>query len=67
MVEATSFEKSAKGRVYKISKSVNDEHSFNSKHLLCFDQTRILASTPYYSSDVISEVLEIEKYPNNFN
>jgi hypothetical protein len=50
-----------------ISKSVIVEHSFKSKHLICFDKTRILASAPYYSSHVIREALEIEKHPNNFN
>jgi hypothetical protein len=44
-----------------ISKSAIVEHSFNSKHLICFEKTRILASTPYYSSRVIHEALEIEK------
>jgi hypothetical protein len=34
----------------RISKSTISEHSFNSKHLIFFDQTKILASTPHYSS-----------------
>jgi hypothetical protein len=51
----------------RISKSVIVEHSFNSKHLIFFDQTKILASTPHYSSRLIREALEIEKHPNNFN
>jgi hypothetical protein len=51
----------------RISKSTILEHSFNSKHLICFDQTKILASTPHYSSRLIKESLEIQKHPNNFN
>jgi predicted GIY-YIG superfamily endonuclease len=50
-----------------ISKSVIVEHSHKSKHLICFDQTKILASTPYYTSHIIREALEIEKHPDNFN
>jgi hypothetical protein len=50
-----------------ISKSTIAEHSHTSKHLICFDQAKILASTPYYSSRIIHEALEIEKHPNNFN
>ena len=44
-----------------ISKSTIVEYSFNAKHLICFDKTRTLASTPHYSSRVIREALEIEK------
>jgi hypothetical protein len=51
----------------QISKSTIVEHSFNSKHLICFDQTKILASSPHHSSHTIRESLEIEKHPNNFN
>jgi hypothetical protein len=51
----------------RISKSTIAKHSFKSKHLICFDQTKILASTPYYSSCIIREALEIEKHPNIFN
>jgi len=50
-----------------ISKSTIAEHSQNSKHLIYFDQAKILASTPYYSSCTIREALETEKHPNNFN
>jgi len=50
-----------------LSKSVIIEHSFKSKHLICFDKTKILALAPYYSSHVIREALEIEQHPNNFN
>jgi hypothetical protein len=50
-----------------ISKSTIVEHYFKSKHLFFFDQTKILASTPYHSSRVIQEAPEIEKHPNNFN
>ena len=50
-----------------ISKSPIHEHSHNSKHLVCFDQTKILVSIPFYSSQIIREVLEIEKHPHNFN
>jgi hypothetical protein len=48
-----------------ISKSTIAKHSHNSKHLICFDKTKILASTPFYPSCIIREVLEIEKHPNN--
>jgi hypothetical protein len=51
----------------RISKSAIVEHSFKSKHLIFFDQTKILAPTPHYSSHLIREALEIEKHPNNFN
>jgi len=50
-----------------ISKSPIHEHSHDSKHLVCFDQTKILVSIPFYSSRIIREVLEIEKHPHNFN
>jgi hypothetical protein len=50
----------------RISKSTIVEHSHNSKHLIFFDQTKILASAPHYSSHLIWEALEIEKHPNNF-
>jgi hypothetical protein len=50
-----------------ISKSTIVEHSFNSKHLIHFEETIILTSTTYYSSQVIHKILEIEKHPNNFN
>ena len=43
------------------------ENSLNSKHHICFDQTKILASTSHYSSRLIREAIEIEKHPNNFN
>jgi len=43
------------------------EHSFKFKHLICFDQTKILASTPYYTSCIIREAFEIEKHHDNFN
>jgi hypothetical protein len=36
-----------------ISKSVIVEHSHNSKHLICFDKTKILASAPFYPSRII--------------
>jgi len=51
----------------RISKSAIAEHSFNSKHLTCFDQSRLLASTSHYLSKLIREALEIEKNANNFN
>jgi hypothetical protein len=51
----------------QISKSTIIKHSFKSKHLIFFDQTKILAPTPHYSSRLIREALEIEKHPNNFN
>jgi hypothetical protein len=50
-----------------ITKSVISKHLFKSKHLIFFDQTKISTSTPYHSSRLIQEVLEIEKHPNNFN
>jgi hypothetical protein len=50
-----------------ISKSTVVEHSHKSKHLICFEKTKILASTSFYSSRIIREDLEIEKHPNNFN
>ena len=40
------------------------EHSFKSKHHICFDQTKILASTSHYSSRLIREAIKIEKNPN---
>jgi hypothetical protein len=49
-----------------ISKSSIVEYS-NSKHLIFFDKTKIVASTPLYSSRLIREALEIKKHPNNFN
>ena len=42
-------------------------NSFKSKHHICFDQTKILASTSHYSSRLIREASEIEKHHNNFN
>jgi hypothetical protein len=50
-----------------ISKLAILKHSHNSKNLICFDQAIILAPTPYYSSRIIQEALEIEKHYNNFN
>jgi hypothetical protein len=50
-----------------ISKSVIVEHSFKYKHLIFFDQTKMLASTPYHTSCVIREALEIKKHLDNFN
>jgi hypothetical protein len=43
------------------------KQSHNYKHLRFLDQTKFLASTPFYSSRIIREVLEIEKRPQNFN
>jgi hypothetical protein len=43
----------------RISKYAIAEHSAKSKNLICFDQTKILASSPHYSSHL--------KHPNNFN
>jgi predicted GIY-YIG superfamily endonuclease len=51
----------------QISKSAIAEHSFNSKHLICFDQTKILAFASHYSSHIIREALKIEKHPKNFS
>jgi hypothetical protein len=51
----------------RIFKSPIVEHSFKSKHLIFFDQTKIISLAPYYSSWLIQEALEIEKNPNNFN
>jgi hypothetical protein len=51
----------------RITKSAIVQHSFKSKHLICFDQTKILASTPHYPSRIIREALEIEKHLDNFN
>ena len=51
----------------QVNKSAIVEHSFKSKHHICFDQTKILASTSHYSSRLIREAIEIEKHPNNFN
>jgi hypothetical protein len=51
----------------RISKSIISKLSFKSKHLICFYQTKILASTPYYFSRLIEEYLELEKHLNNFN
>jgi hypothetical protein len=63
----SGFKRSADTTHNHISKSTIVEHSFNSKHLICFDQTKILASAPYYTSRIIREALEIEKHPDNFN
>ena len=43
------------------------EHSYNSKHLICFDQEKILVCAPFYSTWIIREALKIEKHTNNFN
>jgi hypothetical protein len=51
----------------RISKLVIVEHFFKFKHLIFFDQTKIIASIAYYASCPIREALEIEKHPNNFN
>lgn len=51
----------------RTSKLVIVEHFFNSKHLICFDQTKILASAPHYTSHIFREALEIEKHLDNFN
>jgi hypothetical protein len=50
-----------------ISKSSIIEHSHNSKHIFSFDKTKILDSTPSYSSQIIHEALQIEKHSNNYN
>jgi hypothetical protein len=50
-----------------ISKSTITKHSHNFKHLIFFEQTKILASTPYHFSWIIHEALEIEKHSNNFS
>jgi len=51
----------------QISKLAIIEHSFTSKHLIFFDEKKILALTPHYSSCLIREAIEIKKHPNNFN
>ena len=51
----------------RVNKSAIIEHSFKSKHHICFDQNKILASTSHYSSRLIRESIEIEKHPDNFN
>jgi len=51
----------------RLAKSVIVEHSHYYKHLICFNQTKILASTSHDSTWLIQEALEIEKHPNNFN
>lgn len=43
------------------------KHSHNTKHLICFNKSKILTSVPLHSNRVIKEALEIEKHPNNFN
>ena len=50
-----------------ITKSMIYEHSYKSKHLICFDQTKIIASTPHYPSHIIREALKIQKHLDNFN
>jgi hypothetical protein len=51
----------------RISKSTIIKHSHNSKHLLCFEKTKILSFAPFYPSCIIQKALEIEKHWNNFN
>ena len=51
----------------RLSKSTIVDHSFKSNHLICFDQTKILAHTSHYPTHLIREALEIENNPNNFN
>ena len=51
----------------RVNKSTIAKHSFKSKHHICFNQTKILASTFHYSSILIRESIKIEKHPNNFN
>jgi hypothetical protein len=43
------------------------EHSHNNTDTIFFNQTKILASTPYYSCHIIKKAHEIDKHPNNFN
>lgn len=50
-----------------IEKSEIAEQYHSTKHLISFDNTKILASAPYHSTRVIMEALEIEKHPHNFN
>ena len=52
-----------------VNKSINiiTEHSHNSKHIISFEETKIISSAPSYSSQIIHEALEIEKHLNNFN
>ena len=51
----------------QVNKSAIVEHSFKSKHHICFNQTNIISSTSHYSSRLIREAILIEKHPNNFN
>jgi len=39
----------------------------NTKHLICFDHTKVLALAPHYSTRIIREATVIEKQPNNVN
>ena len=51
----------------QVNKSAIVEHSFKYKHRICFDQTKIIASTSHYSSRLIREAIKIENHHNNFN
>ena len=52
----------------QITKSAIIEHSHSTKHLICFDQTKILASTPFHTNQDIREAIEIKQHPiSNFN
>lgn len=49
------------------TKSTIYEHSFETQHIICFDQANMLASVPYHNPQIIWEALKIENHPNNFN
>ena len=50
-----------------IKSSTIVEHSYNTKHQICLEKSKLLATIPHHFKRKIREALEIEKYPNNKN
>ena len=51
----------------RICTSALAEHSENSKHHICLEETSMLAKENHYFKRRFREALEIIKHPNNFN
>ena len=50
-----------------INNSAVAKHHSETGHQVLFDNTEVLAKTPYFYNKKIREAVEIQKFPNNFN
>ena len=42
-------------------------NTYKSNHLFCFNQTKVVPSTPLYKNHITNEAPKIDKHSNNFN